>query len=153
MTITQKKYAGVALGAIIALLIAAPVIFGFADTSAAKEALEAKDLFGSELTGDTKGYTSGTEFAKEAGLGSGNLLATITSIIRIALGFLGIISVVIILLGGFKWMTSQGNDTKIGEAKKLIYAGIVGLVIILSAYAIASFVITQISAVTSQKDG
>jgi len=32
------------------------------------------------------------------------------------------------LLGGFKWMTSQGDDTKIKTAKKIITNGIIGLV-------------------------
>ena len=39
--------------------------------------------------------------------------ATIGSLIQIALGFLGVISVVIILMGGFKWMVSSGNNDNI----------------------------------------
>jgi len=152
MTLTQKKYVGLALGAMIVLLLTTPMLFGFVqETNAAPGtgALGADDLFGGELTGDTKGYASGGAFANAAGLGSGDLIKTITSIIRVALGFLGIIAVVIILLGGFKFMTSKGETTKVAEAKKLIFAGILGLVIILSAYAIASFVITQITSVSS----
>jgi len=69
-------------------------------------------------------------------------------IVKIALGFLGIIAVIIILLGGFKWMTAGGNEEKTGEARKLIVAGIIGLVIIFSAWAIASFVINSLSNIT-----
>jgi hypothetical protein len=65
-------------------------------------------------------------------------------IINVVLGFLGVIAVGIILLGGFKWMTAGGNEDKVGEAKKLLGAGVIGLVIILSAWAIATFVINQI---------
>lgn len=83
-------------------------------------------------------------FANATGLGQGDLDETIGSIIRAALGFLGVIAVVIILFGGFKWMTAGGNEEKVGEAKKLIIAGIIGLAIILSAYAIASFVIGEL---------
>ena len=148
MTLTQKKFIGFALGAMLVLLLSVPVILGFAQETNA-QALKADDLFGGELKGTTSGYTTGAGFASAAGLGSGNLIGTITSIIRVALGFLGIIAVVIILLGGFKFMTSKGETTKVAEAKKLIFAGILGLVIILSAYAIASFVITQIATVNS----
>ncbi|MBI5369874.1 hypothetical protein HZA85_01635 [Candidatus Uhrbacteria bacterium] len=143
MTMVQKKYLGYALGAAVALLIAAPIVLGGAHNAlAAPGPLTKDELFGGKgKTGDT--------FAANAGLGNANLIDTISSIIRVALGFLGVIAVVIILLGGFKWMTSGGNDTKVGEAKKLIFAGIIGLVIVLSAYAIANFVIGQIAGVTS----
>ena len=70
-------------------------------------------------------------------------------VIRIALGFLGIIAVIIILLGGFKWMTAGGNEDKVGEAKKLITAGVIGLVIIISAFAIATFVLDSLITATS----
>ena len=69
---------------------------------------------------------------------------TIQNIVRIIVGFLGIIVIIIILAGGFKWLTSGGNEEKIGEAKKIITAGIIGLVIIFTSYAIATFVITQL---------
>jgi hypothetical protein len=65
-------------------------------------------------------------------------------VINILMGFLGLVAVVIILFGGFKWMTAAGNEDKIEEAKKLLVAGIIGLVIILSAWGIATFVIDQI---------
>ncbi len=69
-------------------------------------------------------------------------------IINISLGFLGIIAVIIVLFGGFKWMTAMGNDEGIGEAKKLIAAGVIGLAIILSAYAISQFVLREIYGAT-----
>ena len=74
-------------------------------------------------------------------LGSKPLRDTIGGVVNIVLGFLGILATLIILLGGFKWMTSQGNTEKVDEAKKLIGAGIVGLVIILTAYAISRFIL------------
>jgi len=55
-------------------------------------------------------------------------------LINVAMGFLGVIAVGIILLGGFKWMTAGGNDEKTGEAKKLLGAGLIGIVIIMAAW-------------------
>ena len=63
-------------------------------------------------------------------------------LVNIMLGFLGIIAVVIILLGGFKWMTAGGNEDKIGEAKGLLSAGVIGLIIILMSWALATWVIS-----------
>ncbi|MBM5790007.1 hypothetical protein FJZ23_02905 [Candidatus Parcubacteria bacterium] len=145
MTIAKKKYLGYALGIAAALLVSAPALLGGA-LDASAQALSADELFGGAADG-------GSAFASSAGLGEKDLVDTIASIIRVALGFLGIIAVIIILLGGFKWMTSQGNDTKVADAKKLIYAGIIGIVIVLSAYAIANFVITKIAGVTQAGGG
>ena len=69
---------------------------------------------------------------------------TIGNLIRVFLGFLGIIAVVMVLLGGFKWMTASGNEDKVSEAKRLLIAGVIGLAIILSAFAITSFVIDSV---------
>lgn len=86
----------------------------------------------------------------EIKLGSGDIRQTAARIINVALGFLGIIAVVIVLLGGFKYMTAGGNEEKTSEARKLIVSGIIGLAIILSAWAITSFVISRL--VTATQD-
>lgn len=91
----------------------------------------------------------GLPYGAATGLGSTDVRTTVAKIIRVAMGLLGIVAVVIILIGGFTWMTAGGNDEKIGEAKKWIFAGIIGLAIILSAYAIASFVINQLVQATT----
>jgi hypothetical protein len=68
----------------------------------------------------------------------------VVDIIKIVLGFLGIIATVIILYAGFKWMTAAGNEENITSAKNMLIAGIIGLAIILSAYAIAAFTISYL---------
>ena len=75
--------------------------------------------------------------------------AIVGRIINIALGILGIIAVGIILLGGFKWMTAGGNEDKASEARQLLGAGVIGLVIILSSWALATFIINQIYGATT----
>ena len=71
------------------------------------------------------------------------------SVINVALGFLGIIAVGLILYAGFKWMTAGGSEDKITEARKLLVAGVIGLIIILAAFAIANFVLTQLIRATA----
>lgn len=90
------------------------------------------------------------EFGQATGLDTdASLEETIGNIINIVLGFLGIVAIVIVLFGGFKWMTAGGNDEKVADAKKLLIAGVIGLAIILSAYAITSFVIGSLLTATS----
>ena len=88
---------------------------------------------------------SGTDFETGTGLSNNTDPRTmVTNVIKLLLGFLGLVAVIIILYGGFKWMTSGGNDEGVGEAKKIIGAGIIGLVIVLLAYAISTAVIGTI---------
>lgn len=77
-------------------------------------------------------------------LGERPLEDTIGGVVNVVLGFLGILTTLIILWGGFKWMTSQGNTDQVQEAKKIISAGIIGLVIVLVSYAISRYVIAQL---------
>ena len=83
----------------------------------------------------------GLNYATDIGLGTQDVRTTIFKIINAFMGLLGIVAVCIILLGGFKWMTAAGNEEKVSEAKKLIISGVIGLIIIMSAYAIAQFVV------------
>lgn len=91
----------------------------------------------------------GLGYADTTGLGNKDIRTTVASIIKTAMGMLGIVAVVIVLIGGFKWMTAGGNDDQVGEAKKWIFSGVIGLAIILSAYALASFVINQLITATA----
>jgi len=90
-----------------------------------------------QLSADDLGLT----YATATGLGTEDVRTTISKVINAFMGLLGIVAVVIILLGGFKWMTAAGNEEKVSDAKKLILSGIIGLIIIMSAYAIAQFVV------------
>jgi hypothetical protein len=83
------------------------------------------------------------------GLTASDPRATAARLINVALGFLGIIAVVIVLYGGFMWMTAAGNEERITKAKQILTAGIIGLVIIIMAWAIASYVVGTLMEVTN----
>ena len=83
------------------------------------------------------------------GLNKSDLIQVINAVIKIILSLLGVIAVIIILWGGFQWMTSGGNEESIGAAKKRIGAGVAGLIIVFLAYAIASFVLEKLANVTA----
>lgn len=75
--------------------------------------------------------------AGAAGLaGSSNLATIISVIIQVVLGFLGVVFLVLTILAGFKWMMSQGNEKEIDAAKGSIKNSVIGIIIVLAAYAI-----------------
>ena len=92
----------------------------------------------------------GLGWLRGIGLGGRDPREIAVSIINIFLGLLGLIAVVVVLYGGFKWMTAMGNEEKVGEAQKLLVGGVIGLVIITSAYAVSRFVITQLLGVVGR---
>lgn len=77
-------------------------------------------------------------------LGNADPRLMAASFIKILLSFLGIIALVIIVIGGFQWMISGGNDEKITSAKNMIFAGVIGLLIILASYGISIFVMDSL---------
>jgi hypothetical protein len=101
--------------------------------------LVAMPVLGADLPGTvTRGLTN---VQTQVGWGTVDLEAAIIKIITFIMAFLGLIAIIIILWGGFTWMTAGGNEEKIASAKKILIAGVVGLAIILAAYAIATFVV------------
>ncbi len=95
-----------------------------------------------QLFGD--GYVNPADVQDATGLGDRDPREIIASVIRVVLGFLGIIAVLIILYAGFLWMTAAGNDDKISTAKSMMSAGVIGLIIILAAFGVANFVMTAL---------
>lgn len=68
----------------------------------------------------------------------------IGSAISLALSMMGVATVVVIVIGGIQYITSQGDAGKTVKARNTILYGIVGLVICLLAYAIVNFVLTGV---------
>ncbi len=83
------------------------------------------------------------------GLSTSDPRDVVANIIKVVLGFLGTIAVVLIIVAGFQWMTAAGNEDKIGKAKKIMTAAVIGLVIVLMAYALSTFVIDAIIGATT----
>lgn len=72
----------------------------------------------------------------------------VANVIKIFLGFLGIIFVVLLIQAGYIWMTSEGDSAKIKTATDKMKTGVIGLLIIFSAYGLTVFVFNSLTAVT-----
>jgi len=84
--------------------------------------------------------------AKAAGYGAPkSLTEVIGAIIGAFLSLLGIIFLVLVLYAGFTWMNSMGNESKVLKAKQTLTRAIIGMIIIMSAYAITAWVFAALT--------
>ena len=137
MRLVKYKTIIAIIAALLFSTLAASSVFAQGVAPADQGAAQNDDVFGIDPIHET------------TKLGKADLQTTVARIINVMLSLLGIVAVVIILLGGFKWMTAGGNDDKVEEAKKLILSGIIGMAIIMSAWAIARFVLIQLGQATA----
>ncbi len=82
---------------------------------------------------------SGAQYAEEQGP-----IVIAGRIVNAVLGVVGLIVVILIIYAGFMWMTAGGNEQRIEKAKGILTNAIIGLIIIILAYAISYFVINQL---------
>ncbi|MCR4256460.1 MAG: Ig-like domain-containing protein, partial [Candidatus Uhrbacteria bacterium] len=100
--------------------------------------------------------TEGLEAVGEAGGiagGETDIITIIGRIINIALGFVGIVLLVIILYAGYEWMTSGGDAAKVDSAKTRLRNAIIGLVIIMMSFAIVNFILNALIEATGGGGG
>ncbi|MFC1787621.1 hypothetical protein ACFLZY_00140 [Patescibacteria group bacterium] len=84
--------------------------------------------------------------AKKAGFDEAKSITQITgNVINSALSLLGIIFLILLIYGGFIYLTAQGDDTKVKKAKSILTTAVIGIVIISAAYAISLFVIKELT--------
>lgn len=72
----------------------------------------------------------------------------VSNIIKIMLSFVGGIFLILVVLGGYGWMMSGGNEEKLKAAQKRLLNGVLGMLIILVAYIITDFVVKFLLAAT-----
>lgn len=83
---------------------------------------------------------------------AGCINVVIGRVINIVIGFLGIVLLVLFLYAGFLWMTAGGDEENVKKAKQLLLNAVIGYFIIGGAYALTSFVLSNLAAVTAAGD-
>lgn len=67
----------------------------------------------------------------------------VIAIINVIISISGILAVLFIIVGGVQYMTSQGDVAKIQKAKHTILYAVIGLIIVILAFAIVNFIINK----------
>jgi cbb3-type cytochrome oxidase subunit 3 len=118
-------------GSIIVVLL---VNFSFIFISSA---LAGASSFGQGLsnTGYAIGYQTGSP--------SFSLWENIGHVLLIFISFVGVVFLALIIYGGVIWMLARGNETEVTRAKNIILYAVIGLVVVLGAYAITTLISTS----------
>ncbi len=83
-------------------------------------------------------------FIETSGIQPVHISVVVAAVIRVMLTFLGVIFICLMIFAGFRWMTSAGNEEAISKAKRIMIAAIIGVVIVILAFAITTFVFDTI---------
>lgn len=108
--------------------------------------------FSTEVSAASKGLGGALGNLRAVGSGTGlqsDLTGTVAMIIKVILSLTGTIFLILMVYAGFTWMMAGGDENKIKTAKSIIKASIIGLIIVLSAYAITTFVVGGLSKETT----
>ncbi len=118
-----KKYLG-AISFLLILLFATTTQAAFLDESVIEKMNE-----NTGFVQDTAGFDANVTLGE-----------AVAMVIKGFLGLLGIIFIILILIAGYNWMTASGDEEKIKKATSTIRSAVIGLLIIVAAYAITYFV-------------
>jgi hypothetical protein len=112
---------------VLGLMVGAISLFAFAPTALAQSGILNLGDNPEAVAAATGGETS--------------FRGLILTIVNYALGFLGLLAVVMVIYGGVSYVASAGNDEAVGKAKKIIMYALIGIIIILLSFVIVRAVL------------
>ena len=110
---------------------------GFCQAAFLREGVPNKIRSQTESTGRAGGYEL-----------SGDVYGLAQIVINAFLSIVGVLLLIYLLYAGYHWMTARGEEEKVEKAKDTITRAIIGLIIIVAAYAISIFVMSRLEAGT-----
>ncbi|USN96555.1 MAG: hypothetical protein H6797_05860 [Candidatus Nomurabacteria bacterium] len=90
------------------------------------------------------GASSSAGQSQICGATGDSFTSIMTNIINMILFVLGIVAVIMIIIGGIRYTTSNGDSQQIKSAKDTVLYAVIGLVVAIMAYAIVNFVLARL---------
>ena len=134
----MKKVSTILAGLLVLPMLAFGATMAVVQTASARTTPPADDLTLQSGVTESKGAGVPEAVSGDEGL--------VTKIINILLWAIGIVSVIMLIIGGFRYATSNGDSNQVTAAKNTIMYAVIGLVVAIFAYAIINFVINQFGA-------
>ena len=73
------------------------------------------------------------------------LAQIVREVVNVVLFVLGAVAVIMIIIGGFRYVVSGGDSSSVTAAKNTIFYAVIGLIIAILAYAIVNFVVNSLT--------
>ena len=132
-----------AAGRVIAIILSltAPAMAAVScssGTSGGSDCIQGGLCNGAQGLSVTPGATTCTE--QDSGL-----QGTVKTVINVLSVVVGIVAVIMIIVGGFRYITSGGNDASVTSAKNTILYAIIGLVVVALAQVIVRFTLSKLT--------
>lgn len=123
----------------------APVVFA--------ASASANAITDSVCSGVNTATDSGTGLSGSSGCTSTDATTKVADIARLVINILsiivGVVAVVMIIIGGFKYITSGGDSGKVGGAKNTLIYAIIGLILVALAQVIVNIVLSKSSSLSN----
>ncbi|GAC1387307.1 MAG: hypothetical protein NVS1B7_1800 [Candidatus Saccharimonadales bacterium] len=143
-----KKLLIVGLGiGLISVPALSPTLVYAVENNTAGAACNGVNLDASKLDNTTAG---GTSTCGDVGANGDNLTKLLKLVINIFSLIVGVVAVVMIIIGGLKYITSGGDSGNITGAKNTILYAIIGLIVVALAQFIVRFVLTKVGSTVGQ---
>lgn len=135
-----KKIKNILIAAIVPLAIAAPMVM--APVSVSADCNGIKQSINQGVNAATSGSSADCTNNPQNGLSLPGLASKIVNLLSI---IVGVVAVVMIIIGGFRYITSGGESGNVSGAKNTLIYAIVGLIIVALAQFIVHFVLTNVN--------
>jgi hypothetical protein len=135
--------------AILPFAMGAPLALAVSPIAASAACSGIADNVTKGVNDSVEGGAAGAQCGDKTGLNDNSIGAIAKKVVTILSQIVGFISVVFIIIGGFRYITSGGDSGKVGAAKNTIIYALVGLIIVALAQTIIHFVLNTSSTVVT----
>ncbi|MBI3494825.1 hypothetical protein HY004_02480 [Candidatus Saccharibacteria bacterium] len=134
------------------MLCIALAVIGFAVvpasvTYAAVDKVDIKDA--QEITATEACKVQGSKKECKSNNALSNIIVTVTNVI---LFLVGAVAVIMIIVGGFRYVTSNGDQNAVTGAKNTILYAIIGIIVAFLAYAAVQFIVGSLTDTSTKGD-
>lgn len=124
----KNIFAKIFLTSILVVLLAPSLALAFAPIDPA--ATDSMKLYANDIIKDNFNPTTDEN----------SVTVIVSQVIKVFLGLLATIFIILFIISGYNWMTSNGEEKKVKAAQETIKAAIIGLIIVVAAYIVTYFV-------------
>lgn len=142
-----KKIKSYGLSIVALLTLGAPMLAPLA-VSASCSNIANQVSAGANSAASANGNGS-SDCATGSGVSNGDIESLASKIVNLFSIVVGIVAVIMIIYGGFRYITSGGDSGRVGNAKNSLIYAVIGLIIVALAQLIVHFVLNQSSTITS----